>query len=1774
MPITIEQALASIEAARGGKRISAQETTGNRDVNKLFTKERISASGGEAGQDYGYQPAPNIQPTTPESVYTNMPNVDKLTPFEHFLYKKLPGFSENTVVKALSKFGETWAGKLLNNILDIGAEGVERTLGFAAQYESVAGTDREKEFWEHIGEAWNAGTLAYDVTNLPTFKRDEKGKIIGITVPTDLPGVAGLTEARLKLAQGIPIEQVKDEYYNSLGALQLRAQLYDTYGHIVLDPINVIAGALKPVEKAHVLRNIIATTKYTDEGISALRDTINIAEKAGDIEKLAETARMAVKASDVASLQKISSLEKAGDVAGLAKLAGEITEANKLTRFDKVVIAITGGNPYQFTAKEMKRQWWNPFSLTPASRAHEYLSMVTDNVGNYIISKLDDPEDIVSSIGRAAKSATGAEFGHAFLTMEGRVTQASLVGFDIKAQELLTAWRNTSEARAVLQNVAEAVLGRVDEAALDTVINTIAKGGGEMEAFARIANITPDELAALGKILENVPYHSSLFKAALMNELYDHAAQMGIQLFGVKSRGLIEKLSLAMKSAESLAFLRTNPAFLVRNLLNNEITMIARGIFSRIGADDVNNMLQKIGYIPAIFEPGRLRQGFSMIGEAEKSAEAFAKGTGKINKVLRGKSGWLDNITNTLSDIKLGKLDMGELAQRVEVSARTRATMYGYTECYRNMIWKPGKGYSKVYDVISKSAREQIENIRGKGFIDALENKIASAWHEKELDEILSAENLNINIRSVIDSATNSVGFDIEKSLPADFIPLIESGLEEAMKGGRNAIDEYISRIRLQLQQRLDDLNEIEIERIATEMAAAIQVEGPKSIPKFAARMIDEFWEAHIAHAVRMEDLTIIGDQALRNSAWKSLRMESDNYFARVYGRLEAGIKGIKKGAEASSAEIPDGILNNFKEWQKITRNYFKKKSNEWDNYFDAIISGKTPSKTYEQITKELDEGYIKLIADEDAFLKNIDKTISDMIADETLKDIFVKSRASIAEARRLDKEAVAEFFKEIRNLSPAQREMAFKEFWINRQQRWSAINRMEQKASAAMAGDTEELKWANTLKTQMTEAGEEMGVAPELTPTENVANNVAKRTQNYMPDSESMGIFSIPVGTIEDQYYIHRGFQSLEAIKKSAIEIAEKTPINATDLPEDVYKELEKYIKLVKGNIADARYVSLRYGEWKADSALLNYNRRYNFDTWIGTIMPFEFWYTHSAFNWALHSLDRPAMLSTYLRLRKSLETMGAPNQKIPDRLKGHIRVNLPFAPKWMGNFFIDPIRAVMPFDQFLYPLEKWRTNQYTVEGQAERLLLSKLQNGEGDAAELQNALDTHEGETWELAIKEVEVNNQDLKFDAWDFVSLMSSPHAPLVWAKEYLEGTPENIGPFTPITRMSRGIFTMLGIEDFALAPHNIEAKVRKSIGLPAYDKWDEYRTARMLANMVYEGEISVFDMVDAMNRKEGSVYTKAVDRMNKEFAVGAVGGILGIPIKAYPIGELGQRTLYDELQKAYTAYNKGDVEALNRFFDKYPQYEARILQYKEPEIMARDFIIDKLWETYYSYSNLNRKEIREQLGDEFQYAFIDKNTRSYDSIDLNTLAVWLRLMGGNPPGTLGNKPMKKLELTPPEIAWRVDVFNKTRDEYFPDIYNIQQKYYALKEGSARKKYLQQHPELAQYWNWRRDYMMKNPDTIQYLTDLTKEGEAEKWQYKSPEAMQEAYENQPNLTWDEWRLQLGTNLSNLVLDNIINGHPLSETVKQRLENTAEQMGLNYSRLIEMLKNSLTQE
>src|SRR5688572_23373861 len=197
----------------------------------------------------------------------SMPNADKLTKFERKVYGALPGVTtwmENnrimggTISEQLDKFNNSWAGKALNS-LDVFAEGLERTAGLAQQI----ATDPDFD-WDELKSAWYAGSLTYDTNNLPTFNKDT-----GLRIPTDLPGSGGMNAHRAKIQRllqaGVDpkaaLAQVRDEYYEGLGALALRAQLNDTYGHVLGDPLNVITGYLKPIQALKARRFTALTSK-------------------------------------------------------------------------------------------------------------------------------------------------------------------------------------------------------------------------------------------------------------------------------------------------------------------------------------------------------------------------------------------------------------------------------------------------------------------------------------------------------------------------------------------------------------------------------------------------------------------------------------------------------------------------------------------------------------------------------------------------------------------------------------------------------------------------------------------------------------------------------------------------------------------------------------------------------------------------------------------------------------------------------------------------------------------------------------------------------------------------------------------------------------------------------------------------------------------------------------------------------------------------------------------------------------------------------------------------------------------------------------------------------------------------------------------------------------------------------------------------------------------------------------------------------------------------
>src|SRR3990167_6947047 len=199
-------------------------------------------------------------PSSPYDLQDNLPSVknwDRLTPTEQWVMQRLPGWADSFIGRVLERFGNHWVGKALA-YLDVGAEAIERTAGLAQQaWEAKDDPAKWSDFSSNLKEAWYAGSLAYDYANTVLEVKPNDVGGLQFSWNGDLPGTAGVVDARRKIVQlvdsGVPIgealAQTRAEGYESLGALAIRAQANELIGHILIDPINFIGGFVKPVER-------------------------------------------------------------------------------------------------------------------------------------------------------------------------------------------------------------------------------------------------------------------------------------------------------------------------------------------------------------------------------------------------------------------------------------------------------------------------------------------------------------------------------------------------------------------------------------------------------------------------------------------------------------------------------------------------------------------------------------------------------------------------------------------------------------------------------------------------------------------------------------------------------------------------------------------------------------------------------------------------------------------------------------------------------------------------------------------------------------------------------------------------------------------------------------------------------------------------------------------------------------------------------------------------------------------------------------------------------------------------------------------------------------------------------------------------------------------------------------------------------------------------------------------------------------------------------------
>ena len=617
-----------------------------------------------------------------------------------------------------------------------------------------------------------------------------------------------------------------------------------------------------------------------------------------------------------------------------------------------------------------------------------------------------------------------------------------------------------------------------------------------------------------------------------------------------------------------------------------------------------------------------------------------------------------------------------------------------------------------------------------------------------------------------------------------------------------------------------------------------------------------------------------------------------------------------------------------------------------------------------------------------------------------------------------------------------------------------------------------------------------------------------------------------------------------LSGMEQEAIKQFRAPKFDSSKLDAQTQASLTKYLNQKKGEMATSKLASVRYGEGMRDFAMLNYNRRYGFDKYLDVVAPYQFWYTRTMLNWGMRALDRPAFFSNYARLNMMQNRYA---NDLPERFRGKYSIHAPWLPDWMGDeIFIDPKRSIFPFANMLTPFETMaRDNNYQMI-ETERILQEWAQDETYSQTDIANAASTRTGSIWEKAVAEAKIRRQSDISNPMDFMAALlgpawylSMPAKALGLEIPYINpqgGGAETIGnlPITSTARAAAAVTRGTWAEPFGQLVGLLgkpEEWVRKQTGMPEFGEYGDYYVKRQIANMVVDGLISVEQAEQAMLERKGEIYDQARERVEMELAMripGAAGtyaalneglaagasamlpSLLGGQI--LPAGELEYRgqapEWYQALKMADQLFEDlgGDQQAIDdhikehpgddfitNFFNKYPEYEAYLAKGKDEKTLLRNFLIGQIWDNYMELSKEDQRIIKAQMPDIFKRSFMDKETRSYDSIDTPTLAMWAKVFKGMVPETVETKEvidtpqyqMPDILGMPAPLQQAMDDYNLAKRQTFPGINDIQSIYFAVPEN-RRRKVLQFYPQLADYWDWRRAYLGKHPEVAQFMDD----------------------------------------------------------------------------------------
>src|SRR3990170_1768428 len=961
-------------------------------VPRVIKTDKPTARATQPSTQYPWQ-QPGFTPRPPTR--QQVPNYERLTATERWVMNRLPGIAESGVGRALEWFGNTWAGRALQ-YLDIGAEGVERGIGFVAQAldANAHGQEAWDDFQANAREAWYAGSLAADFVGSPTGDMVPytvagggvgavggavlgslggpigtfAGGLLGAGAGTGIglafqmgenghESVASLVESRRQIADlvrqgmdpGDALVQVRDQMYESQGALALRSQMNDLWVHLFADPINIVAEFIKPIEALEVRRILALRRAMPDEVVESIRVT----------ETLLDEARGALRVAQGG----------AAEVAGAApRVAGEVLEE------------VAGAAPrVAATAEEI--------AAKPDRRILEFMSVVLG-------------EDVYRVLAQAG-----------------------------------------SEAPALFRRFNEALAQVPDGQRI--LAQTLRIGNRQ------IGDFTADLLKGIHGTLEGTgTITDDLLRTGFLNAAADIAAQAGIAKFGVRARGTLLAAADAIKAAESLALLRAgNVVYPLRNWVNNVVTMIARGTYvggSREAIADVERILGGM--------PTRMRSGYGMAGLAGNEGLSAAESI--IARASRGERGFWNQARDWISGIHFPG-DTGAWARRIEVGASQR----GYASGFHRFFRQGRRALLQNLEDFAPDVANSIRARYGDDALRAANNAIRGAGTDDDiLRALASTDNMHLNLENILDSASQRFGAQIDNILDDSFTARWGPEIERAARAGPAEIDNIVDRMWGEVQDELDNRLDDSLRTLTEEATERIAAEGPGSFPGVFGDAVDEFYGSYVqGHAMtmaRVGDLTDLRPE-VANRMMGVLLDREQRFMARGWSRLEARMQGVANALRRMNIPGGDEVMTSFRQWRDGWGQFFEWRNTTWREFFDARGAGRAPSLSFEEIRSVMNRRYDDVVGMEAERLQNIDRLVGGMLP-ENMRPTFAVYRDRVAALRAERATMIREWFAQVDSIPYDQRQAAYAGFWRRMMDNTSAISVEEKIGSRAVAGNAE----------------------------------------------------------------------------------------------------------------------------------------------------------------------------------------------------------------------------------------------------------------------------------------------------------------------------------------------------------------------------------------------------------------------------------------------------------------------------------------------------------------------------------------------------------------------------------------------------------------------------------------------------------------------------------------------------------------------------------------------